>query len=109
MLGPKPDSAQQGTHYVVDQVAPSWLVIRDGQGAVVAEMARGTSLELARQFASGPDLLEAAKAALVAIELQCSECERWCDGECFDASCSVHEVVARIEAEVAKAEGRTGG
>lgn len=103
MLGPAPASKQQS--YFVDQPAPSWLLIRDGQGAVVAEMARGASLELARQFAAGPDLLDAAKEALSAIKWLCSQCEESYDAECYDPDCTVHESVACIEAAIAKAEG----
>lgn len=111
MLGPAPDSKQQGMHYVIDQPAPSWLVIRDSQGAVVAEMARGTSLELARQFAAAPDLLEAAKAALARMT---ADCFRMCGGRpgsdiCGDVCCPVLADIQRLEAAVAKAEGRDEG
>lgn len=61
---------------------------------------------MAELAAHNEALLEAAKEALAAIELQCSKCDKWCDGECFDSSCTVHEAAARIDAAVAKAQGR---
>lgn len=82
-----------------------WADCDDGSRIMIAEC---VVAEHAALLAAAPDLLEAAKGALAAIELQCSKCDnRWCGGECFDASCAVHKAVACIEAAISKAEGRT--
>jgi len=112
MLGPAPDNKQQNANYAADQPAPSWLVIRDTQGAVVAEMARGTNLELARQFAAGPDLLEAARKALIVLQRCCragleADTDIICDGDCD--SCDIQASQDLLYAAIAKATGGTQG
>lgn len=116
MLGPAPDSKRQGTKYVVDQPVPSWLIIRDTQGAVVAEMARGASVELARQLAAGPELLRAAEAALEYIKATCADCIALEPGEkpgwgkaCKEDICSPARVIFPLEVAIANAKGRIVG
>lgn len=109
MLGPAPDERETWHFEIMNFGGPLGIVragTTQGKGRLLAQMIGGTREAEGRLMAAAPDLLEAAKAMLDAIEVPCSKCAHWCDGECCDVSCAVHAALARIEAAVAKAEGR---
>lgn len=98
--------------YTVDELSNSWTVIRDTEGRVVAEMAAGTTPALAHQFAAGPELLEAAEAALVVLKSCCEKAWRdeddsVCSGEC--RYCDVHAAKEKLETAIARAKGGEAG
>lgn len=127
MLGPAADAPEQeGWEAVIERKYPDCDTIRPARiafgvrmGSEVLWLHTATDLTAPEKrdryrrrcqlMAAAPDLLEAAKAALEAIEVPCSHCPQRCDRECFDAACVVHKTVARIEAAVAKAKGGVAG
>lgn len=114
MLGPKPDGVPQ----VSFEDSTRQLVTALSSGRTMTELTALDEAErrvvrhheyVRRLEAERNALLDAAKAALRKLEQLCAACKREYEPDpdsCVPATCGTRRVIERLEAGVAKAEGR---